>query len=134
MEELQFVEGQDQVVKQVLDVLIPTNVSTLIMSIILGMNFRKWNKPVGNWKILSIFHCIGFFVKCMLSEYNWYSIASNFRDGSSLVIQDVWYIFGGDNGRNFLSDVEVYDPKGNFYHDDNDVRVNRFLWKLDTHL
>lgn len=35
-----------------------------------------------------------------------------FRDGSSVVIQDVWYIFGGDSGRNFLSDVEVYDPKG----------------------
>ena len=54
----------------------------------------------------------------MLLEQNYYLTAANFRDGSSLVIQDVWYIFGGDNGRNFLSDVETYNPKGKLYHDE----------------
>ena len=34
------------------------------------------------------------------------------RDGSSLVINGIWHIFGGDVGKTFLSDVEAYDPKG----------------------
>ena len=32
------------------------------------------------------------------------------------MIDGVWYIFGGDNGRNFLSDVEAFDPKGNSFN------------------
>ena len=50
------------------------------------------------------------------SNSNNHILTSNPRDGGSLVIDGVWYIFGGDNGRNFLSDVEAFDPKGKSFN------------------
>ena len=36
----------------------------------------------------------------------------DFRDAKSLVMDGVWYIFGGDIGKVYKSEIEAYDPKG----------------------
>ena len=36
----------------------------------------------------------------------------DFRDAKSLVMDGVWYIFGGDIGKTYKSEIEAYDPKG----------------------